>query len=171
MIIADAESDNLLTYSGKHGKLGELIGRTVMAATKKSLELHMGLTPESQHTMLSRLKRYGITEASLLSRVNTLPAEYDGETIMERIMKIDKDGVTVGLTSMLVHLLDQLHWGLLSESEVLECASLTLRLLLNYWNSPVTDHDLHLTDIAKIMESFMCCIVKAAVNDNKNKEK
>ena len=42
MIIANTESDNLLTYAGQHGKLGELIGVTVMDAVRQSLDRHMG---------------------------------------------------------------------------------------------------------------------------------
>jgi hypothetical protein len=60
IVIANADSDHVLKYAGKHGKLGELIGITVKNAVKKALALHMDLTPQSQHSIEKRTFRYGL---------------------------------------------------------------------------------------------------------------
>lgn len=119
VIIANAESDNTLTYAGKHGKLGELIGRLVIEAVKESLEKHMGLTAKSQHSMLARLKRYGITEKSFCDKLNDFsPSEkYSMPDFINNIHIMDSKKEIVVLTSLYVHLLDQLDWGLITGDE------------------------------------------------------
>lgn len=119
MVIANAESDNTLTYAGKHGKLGELIGRLVMEAVKESLGKHMGLTTKSQHSMLARLKRYGISEKSFCDKLNDFSSneKYAMAEFINNIHNIDSKEEIVTLTSLYVHLLDQLHWGLISINE------------------------------------------------------
>ncbi|WP_368293658.1 adenosylcobinamide amidohydrolase [Dehalobacter sp. TBBPA1] len=117
MIIANAESDNTLTYAGKHGKLGELIGRMVMDTVRESLGKHMGLTRESQHGMLARLKRYGITEKSFGDKCREVCSGVSLADAIGRIHVLDSQDEIVSLTSLYVHLLDQLSWGLLSVKE------------------------------------------------------
>ncbi|MFR4384092.1 MAG: hypothetical protein ACLT4X_07455 [Phascolarctobacterium sp.] len=47
--MANSESPLYLEGAGKHSKLGELIGRTVLKAVKRALAKQSGLTPECQH--------------------------------------------------------------------------------------------------------------------------
>ena len=60
MIVCNAESELYLDGAGKHSKLGELIGKAVIAAVKKALAKQSGLTPTLQHNAFRRLKRFGI---------------------------------------------------------------------------------------------------------------
>jgi adenosylcobinamide amidohydrolase len=71
IIVANAESKWTLNNSGKHSKLGELIGKSVKAAVKEALRLQTGLSPEKQHNVLKRTDRYGITGDSLWNRCLT----------------------------------------------------------------------------------------------------
>jgi adenosylcobinamide hydrolase len=61
-IISNMDSPNVITWAGKHSKLGELIGRCVIEATTEGLARQTGLTPDSQRDMLVRLERFGIDE-------------------------------------------------------------------------------------------------------------
>lgn len=171
MIIADSESKNTLTYAGKHGKLGELVGKTVIAAVKEALYKHMGVSPISQHNVIARTSRYGITKEVFEQRVKELPKEYDADAVMKQIMQINSEGTTVGLTSMYIHLLDQYQWGLLNGEEVLKCGTIVLRQLLENLGCSVSEDSLCLYDVNSMNKAFTCCIVKAAVNRVNNKKK
>lgn len=138
MIIANAESDNLLTYAGKSGKLGELIGVTVMAAVKQSLAQHMNLTVESQHSMLARMKRFGIGENSF-----SLVPQATGETMqpsradfLNVIHTLDQCDQVIACTSLYAHLLDQMDWQLLSVKEAAAAGEGLLLQLAAAYNCP-----------------------------------
>ncbi len=132
IIIANAESDNLLTYAGKHGKLGELIGVTVMSAVKQSLKQHCNVTEESQHSMLARLKRFGITEAAFQNALAQSALSGNGATAayLDRLHNIDKNPDIVTMTSLYVHLLDQLNWGLLEQKEAVSAGEVILKIIM-----------------------------------------
>ncbi len=119
MIIANSESSNLLTYAGKHGKLGELIGRLVMQAVKESLGKHMNLTIQSQHNMFSRIKRYGADEHKFIQTLKQFePLDIHLSDAIHNLHVISQREDIVVLTSFYIHLLDQWEWGLIANGEV-----------------------------------------------------
>ena len=165
MIIANSESDNTLTYAGKHGKLGELIGRTVMEGVKEALNKHMGLSESSQHSMLARLKRYGITEKSFMEKVKVATQEYSVADVINELQRIDHLDLVVTLTSVYVHLLDQMSWGLITENEGCACGKMLLNniaesLKINY---PVDDKELLGTE--NMLNQFINCMANAVINN------
>lgn len=125
IITADADSDFELTYAGKHGKLGEMIGITVKTAVKKALGKHMGLTPESQHSIEKRTFRYGLTQEKYWEAYH-LPVQVSEKKFKGNLDSLDKDGEMVAYTSLYIHLMDQLDWGLLEPEEVNGPASMLL---------------------------------------------
>lgn len=147
IIVADAESDHLLTYAGKHGKLGEMIGYTVKETVKEALGKHMNLTPQSRHSFLSRLHRFGVK----------------GEAFESFPEKIDRDGMMVSLAALYAHALDQLDWELLSGEEVGKICAMLIgqmasRVGIDYAaNETAADMD---ALIAQVRE-FALAIVKA----------
>ena len=161
MIIANAESDNTLTYAGKHGKLGELIGKLVMSAVKESLEKHMGLTEKSQHSMLARLKRYGVNEKNFIDKLdeNSLDKKYSVAEFVDYIHSIDSKAEIVTLTSLYVHLLDQLNWALISIKEAETCGNIILKNIAQYLGTSLSLEDIHSKTkdecIKLMLESFI----------------
>ena len=129
MIICDSESPNHLTYAGKHGKLGELIGRLVRDTVKESLNQHMALNPVTQHRLFARMKRYGVTEGTFFKKFNELSK--DGQRCfpewIDRLHHLDQEDELVTCTSLYVHLLDQLGWGLLSGPETINGGLIILK--------------------------------------------
>lgn len=129
MIICDGESSNRLTYAGKHGKLGELIGRLVRDTVKESLNQHMALNPVTQHRLLARMKRYGVTEGTFFKKFNEISK--DGQRCfpewMDRLHHLDQEDELVTWTSLYVHLMDQLGWGLLSGPEAINGGVIILK--------------------------------------------
>lgn len=119
IIVANPASPLYLESAGKHSKLGELIGRTVLPAVKEALCKQTGLSPRQQHSMLRRFKRYGIKEESLWQA-------YAGDSdkamikpkFMDELYQIDDDNYLVTYAALYVHLLDELQWRLLSGVEV-----------------------------------------------------
>jgi adenosylcobinamide amidohydrolase len=121
VIVSDIESPVVLTYAGKHSKLGELIGRTVMKAVKEALFLQTGLGPAQQLDIFSRIGRYGITREKVLAQYPVIdPSQLDN---------LSKRSDLVVMTSLYVHLLDQLSWGLISENDALSAAGKLIRCM------------------------------------------
>ncbi|AWW28038.1 MULTISPECIES: adenosylcobinamide amidohydrolase [unclassified Acetobacterium] len=129
MIICDSESTNRLTYAGKHGKLGELIGRLVRDTVKESLNQHMALNPVTQHRLFARMKRYGVTEGTFFKKFNELShkGQRDFPKWIDRLHRLDQEDELVTMTSLYVHLMDQLGWGLLSGSEAINGGVIILK--------------------------------------------
>lgn len=121
IIVSNTESPIYLTFAGKHSKLGELIGRTVMKAVKEALYLQTGLNAAQQFDIFSRIGRYGITRDSILGALPHID--------VNKLEAVSKQGDLVVLTSLYVHLLDQLQWGLLSEADTLSAAEKLLRTM------------------------------------------
>lgn len=165
MIIANSESNNTLTYAGKHGKLGELIGRTVIDAVKEALEKHMGLSVDSQHSMLARIKRYGIAEKSFCEQIKLLSNQYNNADILNQIHILDKDGIIVALTSLYIHLLDQLQWKLISEEEALRCGIILLRQISAHLGVEFSSENISSGDINIMLDLFTACISNAVINN------
>lgn len=119
MIMANPSSVLYLESAGKHSKLGELIGTVVKKAVKEALLKQTGLSPEKQHSCLRRLQRFGLDEETVWQNYR----DYCRNTIekpcfLETLSRLDGHADLVVFTSLYVHLLDQLNWGLLSEQEV-----------------------------------------------------
>lgn len=124
IIVSNPESKVLLTWAGKHSKLGELIGRTVIAAVKEALFLQTGLNAGRQFDIFARIGRYGISKNSVLE---SLQEKMDADRAQKALERLSKRRELVVFTSLYVHLLDQLDWGLISPSDALTWAD---RLLI-----------------------------------------
>lgn len=122
IIVANPVSPITLLNAGKHSKLGELIGRTVKDALKEALFRQTGLCPKSQHSVLKRLKRFGINEETLWQcyQQQTEGKLLSKADFIDKLMAIDARGKLVTYISLYVHLLDQYSWDLLSIREVEE---------------------------------------------------
>lgn len=130
ILVANAESPLYLEGAGKHSKMGELIGRVVKDAVKEALAKQSGLTPEHQHHVLRRLKRFGIT-------ADTLWQDYLKDNdhpllkplFLEEADILCRDSPMVTWTILLIHSLDEYLWHLLSEEEMRKSAEKILSLL------------------------------------------
>lgn len=119
VLVCNPASPLYFEGAGKHVKLGELIGLAVKEAVKKALYKQNGLSPQSQHSVLQRFKRFGLTE-------ETLWEYYDGkargkvekDSFLEKLRQWDTEGKAVAFAAQYAHILDEGDWGLLSEKEV-----------------------------------------------------
>lgn len=119
IIMANPASSLYLESAGKHSKLGELIGLTVKQAVKEALLRQNGLSPRQQHSVLRRMKRFGITEEGLWRRYEDgNGGDMEQAEFLEHMRRLDEDPHLVTCTSLYIHLLDQFLWELLSAEEV-----------------------------------------------------
>lgn len=115
IIIADAESNEVLTHAGKDCKFGEMIGTVVKETVKEAIGKQTCVTPSTQHSVLARLGRFGVTVLMLNDMIGKNGYSIDQNTLL---MRCQSDYWTVE-ASILAHLLDQVEWGMLSEKELL----------------------------------------------------
>jgi adenosylcobinamide hydrolase len=119
-VVCDPGSPLRLSDTGKHAKLGELIGRVIIAATTEALERETGLSAESQRNVLVRLLRYGITEESIWNTAvtegyvkNATPEKR--ERFLECLKTLARDPECVARVAAALHLLDEAGWELIPE--------------------------------------------------------
>ena len=128
IIVACADSAIQLMNSGKHCKLGELIGVTVKQAVTEALALQTGMTPERQHHVIQRLERFGITEDYLYECYRSQGFNsLDRAHFAERVALLFKEFGLVVPISLVAHLLDQMAWGLISPDEAVSAAAVLLQ--------------------------------------------
>jgi adenosylcobinamide amidohydrolase len=76
-IATPREGANPRTWTGKHTKAGELIGRAVREATLEALRWQNGLEPSYTRSIFHALSRFGLTEESFKSTQEALLSERD----------------------------------------------------------------------------------------------
>lgn len=115
-IVSDQTSSVHLTDSGKHSKLGELIGITAIEATLKALELQSDLSPINQRDMMVRLERFGIDESDYWKIASKLEGANRKARFFKELRNISKNPYLVGATCTVLHLLDEISWGMIPET-------------------------------------------------------
>ena len=143
IVVANTESSLYLEGAGKHSKMGELIGRVVKKAVKEALAKQSGLTPEHQHHVLRRLKRFGITADTLWqSYLESTEKPLLKPLFLEKVDTFGKDPAMVTWTILMVHGLDEYLWHLLSEEEMRKSSEEILTLLATRYGCEKTDWSL-----------------------------
>ncbi len=116
-IICNPNSSNHITDAGKHSKLGELIGKNVIEATKIALEKQNGLNAAYQCDALRRLKRYKFTENDCWISVKSSWRTKDSADFSRKLKAISKSPEMVALVSSIIHINDEIDWGMIPEKE------------------------------------------------------
>lgn len=169
IVVANTESSLYLEGAGKHSKMGELIGRVVKEAVKKALAKQSGLTPEHQHHVLRRLKRFGIT-------ADTLWQEYLKSTdkpllkplFLEKLDTLGKDPAMVTWTVLLIHSMDEYLWHLLSEEEMRKSTEEILTLLAARYGCEKKDRSLKKpSDIKDVLSAWSALFLEIIKNGDK----
>jgi adenosylcobinamide amidohydrolase len=172
IIIANPSSPIYLESAGKHSKLGELIGKAVKGATKEALLKQNNLSPQKQHSILRRMKRFGANEEVLWEEfVKVVGLKKEDEQMKLRqkfadaLSKIEKDPAMVTYTSLYVHLIDQFIWGLLSSEEVVEAGGKILSSMAEKFTSlQATVEGEKLEDYLKAWMNVVVEILKVGID-------
>lgn len=114
IIVAAAQTDHPpLTSAGKHSKLGELIGRSVLKAVKGTLALQNSLTPAGQCSAKIHLERFGLTRETMIEIICRYLKEDKAELLRQNFTAVERDPITVAAVAAMVHLKDKFFWGVL----------------------------------------------------------
>lgn len=136
IIVANTEVSTKLSSAGKHCKLGELIGRTVMTAVREALFRQTGLCAAQQFNLIQRIGRFGVTEKSLWAKTEEPGIQYT--EFITCLGQISREREMVIHTSLYVHLLDQLQWGLIDAADAHNVANeLLIRMSMDSHILPV----------------------------------
>ncbi|WP_321421180.1 adenosylcobinamide amidohydrolase [uncultured Methanobacterium sp.] len=114
-VISNLESENKLSTAGKHSKLGELIGKSVIKATKEALSKQSNLNQDSQGDMLVRLERFGVNPEDYWKHVKNAYSQQDNATFMLNLYEFSKNPLVVSLVASILHIMDEIKWGLIPE--------------------------------------------------------
>jgi len=105
------------TDANKHSKVGELTGRVVRESLQQALNLQSGLTPDARRSCIAHLQRFGETQETFIEGIrNDLPNEQCQTLFQNNFLSINHDPMAVAATQALVHLRDQIAWGVLPQS-------------------------------------------------------
>jgi adenosylcobinamide amidohydrolase len=114
--VASKLGGEAISYAGKHSKVGELIGRTMHDAVKKTLALQNGLTPAGQCSSFAHLERLGISEKELFQEIGEFLSKDNADILEMNFSNIVNDPLTVAAVAALMHLRDKFLWGILPDS-------------------------------------------------------
>ena len=161
VIISNSESSAHLTQAGKHSKLGELIGLTVKAAVKETFLKQSNLCPATQHNILRRIDRFGITEETLW---NSYTGELDKPHFLHKLHTIAKQNEILTYTSLYIHLMDQLMWELISPEEAVTAGEMMLAILEKRHSEP--DGEINGDTIRRMITAYEEFLTRYICNSN-----
>lgn len=170
MIVSDSESPLYMESAGKHSKLGELIGKTVISAVKRGLALQSGLTPEKQHHGVRRMSRFGVTEETLWALWQTGDFCRTGKPVFLRgADRTARESVWTVSASLTARLLDEKRWGLISQPECRAAVQAVLRDTARFCGLSCPSAEADTQDqIAALWSSLFLQAVDAQVKKEKN---
>ena len=166
IIIANAESKLYFENAGKHSKLGELIGKTVILAVKEALLKQNGLTPQSQHDIMARLKRFGINSESVWQKYCRQEATpIIKPEFLDVLYKLKQKEEIVTYASLYIHLYDQYLWNLLSEKEILAAGDKILSFLAEFYQvEPILAEHGGAQKFMEVLENLLVKILQKRLN-------
>jgi len=154
-VVCDMTSPLKLTDAGKHSKLGELIGKCVIEATKRALEKQSELTPISQPNMLLRLERFGVDEAYCWNVASHMAGDNRKMRFLKDLRELAVNPLLVAATSAITHLVDEVSWGLLPETSAREAALALIRQLPDILQSNQKPPENLLNDYDSILDNLV----------------
>jgi adenosylcobinamide hydrolase len=154
-VVCDMTSPLKLTDAGKHSKLGELIGKCVIEATKRALEKQSELTPISQRNMLLRLERFGVDEAYCWNVASHMAGDNRKMRFLKDLRELAVNPLLVAATSAITHLVDEVSWGLLPETSAREAALALIRQLPDILQSNQKPPENLLNDYDSILDNLV----------------
>ena len=101
------------TWTGKHSKLGEIIAKAVMGATREALLWQNGLEPSRTRNLIHALGRFGLTDAGLLASAGGRLEEKDRILFEANLQAILHEPQTAGAAFALAAVADRLAHGVL----------------------------------------------------------
>ena len=136
-IFSNMDSEDFTDNVSKHAKIGELIAKVVMDSVKESLAKLQWLTPAYQLNALVRLDRFQYDLDDFYNNYLKIESEDEKRDFILSLIEVSKNPELVANVSLIIHLLDQYRYGLLSKKTVLKVSNSILenQLAREEWNS------------------------------------
>ncbi|MFX1495790.1 MAG: adenosylcobinamide amidohydrolase [Promethearchaeota archaeon] len=136
IIISNRDSNYILTNSGKHSLLGELIANAVKDALKQALFKQEKITSQNRFDFFNLAKRYGITEKEILKMVIKTPQSnsFSEDQILKLIKKQSKNEKIIIPMILIIHLLDQVNWQIIKVNKAIPMIEMIKNKMLNDLN-------------------------------------
>lgn len=99
------------TWTGKHGKLGEILGRAVMDATREALLWQNGLEPSRTRNLAHALERFGVSEAALRAALQARLPEREGALLADNLMGVLHEPQTAAAGYALAAVMERIAFG------------------------------------------------------------
>jgi hypothetical protein len=115
-IASKLTGDPELTSSGKHTKLGELIGISVKKAVYETLALQNNLTPMGQRSVKIHIERFGTDKKDMLKNISIYLNDHFAKLLQDNFETLNRDPMVVAAVAALVHLRDKGEVGILPEN-------------------------------------------------------
>lgn len=163
IVCDDSGTSPCLLNAGKHFKFGELAAQAVSQAVAEALLRQTGLCPEFQRSLLRRLQRFGINAQSLQAHCSgSLPG---GSAAFDRALaKLDRDSFAVSAVALYLHLIDQLHAGLLTPAQADDWAEHLLGELAAHFQFKATAPDTA-QSLEQRLEGFLAGLLLAHLRE------
>lgn len=110
-VLTNPDCKKRLYSSGKHSKLGELIGKASIFAVTSSMNLN-GITTEFQSNVLKRLERLGVTKDSFKKYIKSTGTTTN-EALWKRFDALLLEPSIVTGVSATIQIIDEMSWGLI----------------------------------------------------------
>jgi adenosylcobinamide amidohydrolase len=96
------------TWTGKHGKLGEILALAVMAALREALRWQNGLDAARTRNLVHALGRFGLEEARLLAAMESRLSAQDAQLLRDNFQAVMHEPQCAGAAYALAAILDRL---------------------------------------------------------------
>lgn len=113
-VVCNKGSDIKLSDAGKHSLLGELIGKCVTEGVIKALNNWANLNPQSQRDACKRLSRYKVNDLDYLKFIEDIK-DIDKKMFLKYLKEFALDEKTVTYISAVIHIQDEILWGLITD--------------------------------------------------------
>lgn len=119
------QTDRPLSGSGKHTKLGQLIGEAIKDSVREALSAQNGLTPGRQRSVRLHLERFGLPlhpegQKVMAARIEQWLTKEHGALLKNNFEAVDRDPLTVAAAAAMIHLRDKISWGVFSSGATVE---------------------------------------------------
>ena len=136
IIASDLDSSNYVTNAGKHSKLGELIGKSVIESISAAIKKQVWITPRSQSNVLVLLNRYKIDINEFYDTLNE-----DKHDFISKLKSESKIHENIAVTSSILNLVDDVDKGIIDKQTAFniansildDCIGIHVKKLLIYW--------------------------------------
>ncbi len=104
------------TWTGKHGKLGEILAQAMMKALRQALIWQNGLEPALTRNLVHALRRFGVDDITLIAGLQKILSPENFARAQDNYQALVHEPQTVGCAYALAEIRDRIIYKVLPES-------------------------------------------------------